>query len=87
MVGILKNNFDYMEIPRFLPAGASVAHKTGALNASRHDCGIIYSQQRDYVLCVLSKDNVDQTWRVDTEARVTIADLARITHEFMISQK
>ena len=87
MIGILKKNFDDTQMPRFLPAGASVAHKTGALNASRHDCGIVYSEQRDYVLCVLSKENVDQSWRVDTEAVVTVAELARITHEFMISQK
>jgi beta-lactamase class A len=87
MIGILKNNFDYAEIPRLLPADVSVAHKTGALNASRHDCGIVYSPQRDYVLCILSRENADQTWRLDTEARVTIAELARITHEFMTSQK
>jgi beta-lactamase class A len=87
MIAILKNNFDYAEIPRLLPADVSVAHKTGALNASRHDCGIVYSPQRDYVLCILSRENVDQTWRLDTEARVTIAELARITHEFMTSQK
>jgi len=87
MIGILKNNFDYAEVPRYLPAGVSVAHKTGALNASRHDCGIVFSKPRDYVICVMTSDNVDQTWRLDTEARVTIADIARITHEFMTSQK
>lgn len=87
MVAIMRNNFDYTEIPRHLPPGSAVAHKTGALNAARHDCGIIFSKQRDYVLCALTSDNKDQSWRIDTEARVTIADLARITHEFLTASK
>lgn len=87
MVGILKNNFDDLGIARYLPEDASLANKTGALNASRHDCGIVFSKARDYVLCVMTSDNHDQSWRIDTEAYVTIADLARITHQFMTSQK
>ena len=86
MIAILKNNFDSEEIPRFLPPDAAVAHKTGKLNAARHDCGIVYSTQRDYVLCVLTAENADQSWRLETEARITIADLARLTHEFMTSR-
>jgi beta-lactamase class A len=87
MVGMMRNNFDYAEIPRYMPAGVSVAHKTGALNASRHDCGIVFSKPRDYVLCVLTSENQDQSWRMDTEAKVTIAELARITHDFMTNWK
>lgn len=86
MIAILKNNFDSEEIPRFLPPDAAVAHKTGKLNAARHDCGIVYSTQRDYVLCVLTAENADQSWRLETEGRITIADLARLTHEFMTSR-
>jgi beta-lactamase class A len=87
MVGMLRDNFDYAEIPRHLPAGVSVAHKTGALNAARHDCGIVFSKQRDYVLCVFTTENKDQSWRIDNEGRVAIADLARITHEFITGSK
>lgn len=86
MLDMLRKNFDYAEIPRLLPAGVSVAHKTGALDAARHDCGIVYNKGRDYVLCILTKENQDRSWRLDTEARVTIAELARLIHEGMSGQ-
>lgn len=83
MLDMLRRNFDYEEIPRLLPPGVSVAHKTGKLDASRSDCGIVYNQVRDYVLCIFTRDNQDRSWRLDTEARVTIAELARLIHEGM----
>ncbi|HEX6558633.1 MAG TPA: serine hydrolase [Longimicrobiales bacterium] len=83
MVGILKDNFDDDRIARYLPAGASLANKTGSLDQSRHDCGIVFSRQKDYVLCVLTSENQDKSWRIDNDASVLIADLARMTHTFM----
>jgi beta-lactamase class A len=86
MVDMLRKNWDYEELERALPGGVSVAHKTGKLNAARHDCGIVYSKPRDYVICVFTRDNKDQSWRIDTEARVTIGELARLVHESMSQQ-
>jgi beta-lactamase class A len=86
MIDMLRRNFDYEEIPRLLPAGVSVAHKTGKLEASRSDCGIVYNRGRDYVLCIFTRDNADTSWRFDTEARLTIAELARIINEGMTPQ-
>ena len=83
MIDMLRRNFDYEEIPRLLPAGVSVAHKTGKLNESRHDCGIVYNKTRDYVLCVFTANNQDSSWRVDTEARITIGELARMVNDAM----
>lgn len=80
MVDMLKKQFYANGLPRGL-AGASVAHKTGDLEESRHDCGIIYSPARDYVLCVLTGDNADTSWTVDNEAHLLIADLARLVHQ------
>jgi beta-lactamase class A len=87
MIAILKNNFDDLGIPRHMPADVEIANKTGAGNTMRHDCAIVYSKQHDYVLCIMTKDNQDQSWRVDNEALVTIADLAQITHTFMTGPK
>lgn len=81
MLDMLRRNFDYEEIPRLLPSAVTVAHKTGKLDASRSDCGIVYNAGRDYVLCIFTKENQDRSWRMDTEARVTIGELARMVHE------
>lgn len=86
MLDMLRRNFDYEEIPRLLPAGVTVAHKTGKLDASRSDCGIVYNAGRDYVLCIFTKENQDRSWRLDTEARVTIGELARIVHQGVIAK-
>ncbi len=84
------------EIPRYLPAGTVAAHKTGSVNASRNDCGIVYAPRpkgkevsdppetggRDYVLCVFTTGNEDQSWKpVDNAAEVLIGDLSRIVWE------
>ena len=86
MLDVLKKNFDYEEIPRLLPAGVVVAHKTGKLNDSRSDCGIVFVAGADHTLCIFTRDNKDRSWRVDTEARVTIGELARIVHDGMTAR-
>lgn len=86
MIEMLRRNFDYEEIPRLLPAGVGVAHKTGKLNDSRSDCGIVYNKTRDYVLCIFTANNQDTSWKIDTEARVTIGEIARMVNEAMSTQ-
>jgi len=81
----------YNEIPRYLPAGVVVAHKTGSVSATRNDCGVVYSirrqgttifdppQQgmRDYVVCVYTNENEDRGWQpVDNAAEALIGDLS-----------
>jgi beta-lactamase class A len=80
MLGLLRQQFYAEAIPRHLPAGTAVAHKTGSVSAARSDCGIIYAPGRDFVLCVLTAGNQDTSWRLDNEAQLLIADLARMAH-------
>lgn len=85
MVEMLKKQFYRHGIPRYL-AGVEVANKTGSVSKSRSDCGIVYGGSRDYVLCVFTKENEDQSWTSDNEAEVLIADLARIVHETLVGR-
>ena len=97
MIAMLREQaWGYNEIPRYLPAGVVVAHKTGSVSATRNDCGIVYVPRprgstiadppppggRDYVLCVFTDRNQDTSWRpVDNEAEVLIGELSRIVWE------
>jgi beta-lactamase class A len=81
MVAMLKEQFSVDRIPRELPPQAVVAHKTGEVDDVRNDCGIIYAPVRDFVFCAFTKDDVDQSWRVDNDAYRLIADLARTVYD------
>lgn len=83
MVGMLRRQLSAEGIPRGLTGTARAAHKTGALSDTRHDCGIIYSDDGDYVLCILTTENADRGWGVDAEPYVLTADLTRIVHRHM----
>ena len=45
MIEILKQNDGVLTIPRLLPKGTVVAHKTGTLAYVRGDAGIVYTQK------------------------------------------
>jgi len=45
MIAILKQNEDKATIPRLLPRGTVVAHKTGVLTYVRGDAGIVFTRQ------------------------------------------
>lgn len=88
----------YNEIPRYLPAGVVVAHKTGSVSATRNDCGIVFTQRprgktifdppqagmRDYVVCVYTTENEDRGWQpVDNAAETLIGDLSLIVWKML----
>ncbi|MCS6859884.1 MAG: class A beta-lactamase-related serine hydrolase [Abditibacteriales bacterium] len=81
MLDILKRCEDDTMIKRFLPPPVTVAHKTGAVDASRLDAGIVYSPKADYILCVFTTNNADKSWRIDNEAQVLIANISRAVYE------
>jgi beta-lactamase class A len=45
-------------IPRDLPPGLSVAHKTGEIDWVKHDAGIVFTPQGDYLIVLFSESNL-----------------------------
>lgn len=73
MLDILEHNEDGQLLQRFAN-GARAAHKTGAGDAIRTECSLFYLASR-VVACVLTKENADQRWILDSEPQLTMARL------------
>ncbi|MFL5576405.1 MAG: serine hydrolase, partial [Gemmatimonadaceae bacterium] len=71
MLDILEHNEDLQLLQRYAD-GVRAPHKTGATDAVRTECSLFYLQSR-VVACVLTKENVDQRWLIDSEPQVTMA--------------
>lgn len=57
MLTILKRQALNDRIPKYLPDGIPIAHKTGELDGVKHDAGIVYSPKASYILVVLSESD------------------------------
>ena len=74
MIEILKRQKFNDAIPAGVPAGTSVAHKTGNITGSHHDAAIVYAP-RPYVLVLLVKGIADQK-----KSAALMADLSRAVY-------
>jgi beta-lactamase class A len=75
MLDILAHNTDYQLLQRHVE-GLAVPHKTGATDEVRTECALFPLQSR-VVACVLTKDNADQRWILDSEPQVTMANMGK----------
>jgi beta-lactamase class A len=75
MLWILEHNEDNSKLTRF-NYGVRAAHKTGDVDRSRTDCGVLYLPAR-VVACVLTRDNVDTRYWTDSEGNAVIAQIGR----------
>lgn len=55
MIEILKRQTLNDRIPKYLPEDVEIAHKTGELFKSKHDAGIVFAKNGDYIIVVLSE--------------------------------
>ncbi len=57
MLDLLKRQQLNEKIPKLLPSGTLVAHKTGEINMMTHDAGIVFMPNGDYIISILSESN------------------------------
>ncbi|MBX3432108.1 MAG: membrane dipeptidase [Pirellulales bacterium] len=76
MRGHLYACLDRTKLGRFLPPGVKLAHKTGAVNLTRTDAGLIDLPEGRLAICVLTNNNADQSWGAENAAEVLIGKIA-----------
>jgi beta-lactamase class A len=76
-LAMLRANQDATMLARLLPADVPVAHKSGAVDRARNDCGIIYGASAPVALCVMTRDNEDTSYAVDAAPHLLVARIGR----------
>lgn len=57
MIDVLVKQQVNDRLPKYLPEGTKIAHKTGNLGFFENDAGIVYSPAGDYIIVVLTETN------------------------------
>lgn len=69
-------------IPRLLPKGAVVAHKTGSVSDARCDAGVIESPTGRIAYCVMTDNNADHGWADNAPAHELIAQIGKAAYDY-----
>lgn len=77
MLGHLRACQHNTMVPRLLPKGTVVAHKTGAVSDSRCDAGVIESPTGPIAYCVMTSKNEDQSWEDESPAYMLVAEVGK----------
>jgi beta-lactamase class A len=78
---MLAANQDDALLTRMLPPGTRVAHKSGAVDRARSDCGIMYTPEAPIAVCVMTRENLETSYGVDNPAYLLTARIARAVHD------
>lgn len=73
---LLKNQKKNDSLPKLLPKGTIIAHKTGELGKLKHDSGIVFTNSGDYIIVVLSQTDAPGV------AQEKIAEISKAVYEY-----
>lgn len=75
---LLKDQKIRDRIPAMLPANTTVAHKTGLERGICHDAGIVFTNNGDFLICVLVKHK----YKTANQSKKFIARIAFLTYNY-----
>ncbi|MEJ2003761.1 MAG: class A beta-lactamase-related serine hydrolase [Cyclobacteriaceae bacterium] len=82
MLRNLKRNYWDGEALSVLPSDVNTYSKNGAVSQSRSEVVVVNACSTDYVFCVMTSDQQDDSWDYDNEGWVLIRDISRLLFEY-----
>ncbi len=76
MIDLLKRQRLNNKLPKNLPEGTVIAHKTGELSGVTHDAGIVYTDKGNYIIVVMSESTLPAA------AEDRIANISKDIYEY-----
>jgi beta-lactamase class A len=88
MLRLLNRSYwDQVALSR-IPPFATIFSKSGAVNETRNEVVLVKGRKSNYVFCIMSKNNKDQSWKNDNEAwRLTREISGMLWHYFEHHEK
>ncbi len=77
MLDHMKACDDRLKVPRYLPPNTKLAHKTGSVDKVRCDSGILECGQGPVAYCILTENNIDQSWGEENKADILCAEIGK----------
>ena len=65
-----------------IPPTVQVASKQGAVNKSRSEVALVNAPSGDYVFCVITKNQQDESWERSNEGYVLLRNISRILYQY-----
>jgi beta-lactamase class A len=65
-----------------IPPYVQVASKQGAVNKSRSEVVLVNAHHGDYVFCVITKNQQDESWTSDNEGYVLLRDISALLWKY-----
>ena len=70
--------------PALLPEGTVVAHKTGGVERSRCDAGVIESPTGPIAFCVMTAKNADPSWADEAPSHKLVAQIVKAAYDYYV---
>lgn len=81
MVDILSRQEISDRVPKYLPEGTKIAHKTADFGFFEHDGGIVFSEGGDYIIVILTESSSP------ADADESIAQLSKAVYDYFSRKK